>query len=295
MPQLRLVLLIIGAVFVLAVVIFEVRRSRRNRPVLRATLPDQNTTEPARPREPTLTLPEIHVRHRASDPPLIAASDADSMVGLRLDGLHPEQDTGVDLPPIVPAASGPETTGAFAAMVPLAPMTPETTLGIVGTSAAGDLPNDLSTAALPAAMPPHPVIDWPDESVRRIYSLRLMSSSPERFSGRTLRLALAGEGFAFGPFDIFHKPASDGRVIVSASSLTKPGTFDLLSMDSQRFLGVSLFVVLPGPLAPRAAIDAMFNAGRELAVRLDALLQDDHGRSVTPEIIDALRDAAARD
>jgi len=277
-PQLRLVLLIIGAVFVLAVVIFEVRRSRRNRPVLRTTPPDQNMTEPVRPRE-TLTLPEIHVRHRTSD--------ADSMVGLRLDGLHPEQDTGVDLPPIVPAAPEPETTEAFPAMVPLAPMTPETALGIVGTSASG--------APLPAATPPHPVVDWPDESVRRIYSLRLMSSAPERFSGRTLRLALAGEGFAFGPFDIFHKPASDGRVIVSASSLTKPGTFDLMSMDSQRFLGVSLFVVLPGPLAPRAAIDAMFNSGRELAARLDALLQDDHGRSVTPEIIDALRDAAARD
>ncbi len=72
----------------------------------------------------------------------------------------------------------------------------------------------------------------------------------ERFAGRAVRLALAAEGFVLGKFDIFHKPGPDARAVLSAASLTKPGTFALATMDAQRFGGISLFAVLLGPLSP---------------------------------------------
>ena len=356
MPELRLILLVLGALFILAIVLFEVRRSRRNRPlnkVLSATpvepardtprdvahdtprdmtrdaarnvARDTGRDTPHRLREPTISLPDIPVRNPAAPLPAVDIPDEAPVIA------RTDRET-ID------------ATGAFPAMVPLAPLMPETTLGVVSTAASSDLDGSApmradsaqgarerdshaaqerdalaaqqrdshvahELSAPPAAErapeapfvppsaepPPAPIVDWPPESVRRIYSVRVMSVSPERFQGRALRLALADEGFVHGPFDIYHKPAADGRVVISASSLTKPGTFDPATVDMQRFLGLSLFAVLPGPLAPRAAIDEMIRSAGELAMRLDGSLQDDHGRAITPEAVTALRETAARE
>ncbi len=40
--------------------------------------------------------------------------------------------------------------------------------------------------------------------------------------------------------------------LLRAASLTQPGSFDLATMDTQRYGGLHLFAVLPGPL-PAAA------------------------------------------
>ena len=54
----------------------------------------------------------------------------------------------------------------------------------------------------------------------------------------------------------------DGRVIVSAAALAQPGTFDPSIMDSQRFSGLNLFAVLPGPLPERETFDELVRAAR---------------------------------
>jgi FtsZ-interacting cell division protein ZipA len=127
-----------------------------------------------------------------------------------------------------------------------------------------------------------PIVDWPDEDVRRIVALRLVSGAGERFQGRAVRLALAAEGFVLGKFDIFHKPGPDSRAILSAASLTKPGTFSLGTMDAQRYGGLSLFAVLPGPLAPVATFDELLTTARSLNDRLRGALQDERGEPLTP-------------
>ncbi len=62
-------------------------------------------------------------------------------------------------------------------------------------------------------------------------------------------MALAAEGFAIGKFSIFHKPAADGRALLSIASLNKPGTFDLQSIDMQRYSGLNLFIRAAGSAA----------------------------------------------
>src|SRR5581483_12110438 len=84
-----------------------------------------------------------------------------------------------------------------------------------------------------------PVVDWPTESSRKIVALRLVSQPAARFQGRAVRQALAAEGFVLGKFDIFHKAGPDDRAVLSAASLTKPGTFALNTIDAQRFGGIS--------------------------------------------------------
>jgi FtsZ-interacting cell division protein ZipA len=127
-----------------------------------------------------------------------------------------------------------------------------------------------------------PIVEWPDEGTRKIVALRLVSGIGERFAGRAVRLALAAEGFVLGKFEIFHKPGPDARAVLSAASLTKPGMFSLDTMDAQRFGGISLFAVLPGPLSPQATFDELLTTARSLNDRLRGALQDERGEPLTP-------------
>ncbi|HEU4626701.1 MAG TPA: cell division protein ZipA C-terminal FtsZ-binding domain-containing protein [Steroidobacteraceae bacterium] len=134
-----------------------------------------------------------------------------------------------------------------------------------------------------------PIVDWPAEGARKIVALRLVSPPAARFQGRAVRLALAAEGFVLGKFDIFHKAGPDDRALLSAASLTKPGTFALNTMDGQRFGGLSLFAVLPGPLPPQETFDELLHTARALNDRLQGALQDERGEPLTP-----MRSAAIR-
>src|SRR6185437_9317115 len=119
------------------------------------------------------------------------------------------------------------------------------------------------------AVPPEPIVEWPPEDSRRILALRVVAAQPDRFSGRTLRLALSAEGFLLGKFSIFHKPDEANRALLSAASLNRPGAFDLETMDSQRYAGLSLFAVLPGSRTPRQAFEELLATARNLNERLE--------------------------
>jgi cell division protein ZipA len=136
-----------------------------------------------------------------------------------------------------------------------------------------------------------PIVEWPPEDQRQVVGLRLVARPPDRFRGNLLRQALAGEGFVLGDLDIFHKPDAENRAVLSAASLTKPGTFDLETMDTQRFTGLNIFAVLPGPKTPQKAFEDLLVTARTLNERLEGALQDDRGGPLTPMRIQALRDA----
>jgi cell division protein ZipA len=272
MPELRWTLLILGVVFIAALAWWEFRRPRQSahgsQDRLAPTLdpPDEPSHPPHVHREPTLTLPEIRPREQPQEIPVVELAD-DSLLGLRIDGERPEQ---------LPEAPQEAAT-------PILPDPPE---------------DDDRTAQLSVAtpevppLPAAPIVDWPPEDVRRIIALRLVCGA-ERLAGRSLRQALAAEGFLFGRFSIFHKPDANGRAVVSAASLSKPGTFTPEAMDSQRFAGLNLFVILPGPLGPAEAFEELLATARSLNDRLQGGLQDERGQPLTPSRVAALRESHA--
>jgi cell division protein ZipA len=136
-----------------------------------------------------------------------------------------------------------------------------------------------------------PIVDWPPDDQRRVVALRLVALPPEKLPGRTVRLALSAEGFVLGKFQIFHKPDASGRAVMSAANLSKPGTFDLSTMDSQRFSGLSLFMVLPGPRPALKAFEDLLATARNLNERLNGAMQDERGGPLTPARIAAMRES----
>jgi hypothetical protein len=172
------------------------------------------------------------------------------------------------------------------------------------TSADGNSDPDPGSDAQAADQPPRftaadvtpikdPIVEWPPDEQRRVVALRLVAAQPERLAGRALRLALASEGFVLGKFQIFHKPDESGRAVLSAASLSKPGTFELETMDLQRYGGLNLFAVLPGPKPPLKAFEDLLSTARSLNERLQGALQDERGGPLTPTRVASLRESLA--
>jgi len=313
MSELRWALLILGAVFILALVFWERRRPRQaSGPFERSSLRDSALESPPRQvREPPLTLPEIRARDpmAARELPVVAARDEPGVPvpGVPAAVAEPaarwDADEALERPAAdaeeadAEEAAEPEDPGAWnsnppgqsARAPPTRPYVPEETL-----EGADDWEPALAAAgreALPGLPPAAPmVVDWPAENERHILALRLVAPQLERFAGRSLRQALAAEGFLLGQFAIFHKPDDEHRAVLSAASLTRPGTFDMETMDSQHYGGLSLFAVLPGPKPPGQAFDELVFAARNLNERLHGVLQDEQGTPLTPARIAQLRD-----
>jgi cell division protein ZipA len=139
------------------------------------------------------------------------------------------------------------------------------------------------------AQAPQITLNWPPDNERRIVTLRVMPRSEPRFAGRALRQAFSGCGFWHGPLDIYHLPDEKGRVLLSAAALAQPGTFDPSIMDSQRFSGINLFAVLPSVMPERELFEELIHAARQLAERLSGMVADQHGEELTAARITRLR------
>ncbi len=137
-----------------------------------------------------------------------------------------------------------------------------------------------AAVVVPVVEPPPMIVEWPDEQLRRIVTLRIVPSGNDRLPGRAVRQTLSACGFRHGEFGIFHLPDENGRVILSAASLVLPGTLDPAAMDFQRFSGLNVFAVLPGPVSAEVALERLGHLAIEIAGRLSARVHDDRSAAL---------------
>jgi cell division protein ZipA len=130
--------------------------------------------------------------------------------------------------------------------------------------------------------------------LQKIVTIRVCAVGDARWSGAALMAALEVHGLAYGRYQVYHRKHSDGRSIFCVASLIEPGTFDMARMAETDYRGVTLFAVLPGPIEPVAALDALMATARELARELSGMLQDTKGVPFSPQHALALREDVAR-
>ncbi len=122
-----------------------------------------------------------------------------------------------------------------------------------------------------------------DDAPQKIVTLRLVGRDKKLFQGDELILSMRGIGLRHGKFGIFHRydGNDESRTIFSAASLVEPGSFDLTNIKDQQIPGISLFLVLPGPMDSVEAFDMMMAAARALAQSLDGELLDESGSTLS--------------
>ncbi|MEX2124233.1 MAG: cell division protein ZipA [Woeseia sp.] len=120
-------------------------------------------------------------------------------------------------------------------------------------------------------------------SRQKIVTMRLVAKKHGSFAGDDLVLNLRGVGMRHGKFGIFHRYDGDDerKTIFSAASLVEPGSFDLDNVKNQKIPGISLFMVLPGPLDGSQAFDLMMESARSLTKSLHAELLDESGSTLS--------------
>jgi cell division protein ZipA len=286
MPELRIILLVVGVLFVAGIAGFEWWRSRGSRP-LAASVPRDDGPADSPPRSQPAPLPDINVVRdsrvaRSDSLPVIELASTSESGTRRALGISISDDVAVDVA---------HDTGHREIVEQLRPSETRTERNepYIGQDDSVSAVRVLDE--LPTPRGPQLVLSWPNETERRIVTLRVVPRVESRFQGRGLRQAFSAAGFWHGPLDIYHLPDDEGRVVISAAALAQPGTFDPSIMDSQRFSGLNLFAVLPGPKPERETFDELVHAARQLAERLDGTLADQHGEELTPQRIARLRQA----
>lgn len=122
-----------------------------------------------------------------------------------------------------------------------------------------------------------------ESAPQKIVTLRLVGYDKKPFQGDELILSMRGIGLRHGKFGIFHRydGNDESRTIFSAASLVEPGSFDLANIKDQQIPGISLFMVLPGPVDSVESFDLMMAAARALAQSLDGELLDESGSTLS--------------
>ena len=121
------------------------------------------------------------------------------------------------------------------------------------------------------------------DTPQKIVTVRIVAREKKSFPGDELILSMRGIGLRHGKFGIFHRyDGSDERkTIFSAASLVEPGSFDLQNIKGQKIPGISLFLVLPGPVDSTEAFDLMMAAARTLTQSLSGELLDESGSTLS--------------
>lgn len=110
-----------------------------------------------------------------------------------------------------------------------------------------------------------------------VYVINVTSREGSYIYGRELKHALRILGFQFGDMDIYHRHVEvdgTGDVLFSMANMIKPGTFEPSKMDRLMTPGISLFMQLPEPGRALAHFDLMLKAADKLAYEVDGVLMD---------------------
>ena len=139
----------------------------------------------------------------------------------------------------------------------------------------GPLEEDEETAGEAGAIEQPPIESEPLPEM--IVTLRLMARDRGGFPAEQFILALREHGMRHGRYGIFHAHDETEDVIYSVANLVEPGTFNLAQVKTDRYPGISLFLVLPGPRDPLEAFDSMISLGKSLALEFSGDLLDEQG------------------
>jgi cell division protein ZipA len=118
---------------------------------------------------------------------------------------------------------------------------------------------------------------------QKIVTVRLVARNGASFRGDELILSLRGIGLRHGKFGIFHRydGSDEDQTIFSAASLVEPGSFDMSNIKEQEIPGISMFLVLPGPVDGVEAFDLMITAAKALSKALNGELLDESGSTLS--------------
>jgi cell division protein ZipA len=124
-----------------------------------------------------------------------------------------------------------------------------------------------------------------------VLSLLVLAPIGEKFRGSQIKMALKEVGFVFGKMDIYHLMEGDDS-LVSVANVLEPGTFDSEDMSSLKTPGLVIFSQLPAARSGSEMFEKWYRASRKVKAALGGRLTDLNQKPLDSDTFDRLRQQA---
>ncbi|PHM46190.1 cell division protein ZipA [Xenorhabdus mauleonii] len=309
MQDLRLILIVVGAIAIIALLLHGLWTSRkersslfRDRPVKRHKQERQEELENSDGDELFDNEPKSHVQrsgkphteHRAE--PVIERRASESPVT--------EPDEGSD--PLL-ARSQPDESAAKAKVNVVDEQQDEPQLGLFdpveqveskGAPVAGDVDDkslrehsadDLMAGKQPNAVEAETPVEAEKAPKETVLVLHVAAHHGQELDGEVLLQSILQAGFRFGDMNIFHRhlhPSGSGAVLFSLANMVKPGSFDPEQMTGFTTPGISMFMLVPSYGDSNQNFKLMLQAAQRIAADVGGVVLDGDRKMLTPQMIE---------